>query len=77
MAVSVTGSGGFGHDYAAAAEQSHRRTGYVTVTAVIVILLIVFRSPLAALAPLASISLAAMGAMGLLSLGRSVTTRCC
>jgi len=71
LEVSVSGSGGFGHDYAAAAKQSHRRTAYVTVTAVIVMLLIVFRSPLAPLVPLAAISLAAMVAMGLLSLGRS------
>jgi uncharacterized membrane protein YdfJ with MMPL/SSD domain len=43
LQVAVTGSSGFGHDYAAAAELSHRRTVYVTIIAVAAILLLVYR----------------------------------
>jgi len=63
LKASVTGSSGFGHDYADSAETSHARTLRVTVVAVIVILLLVYRSPLAALVPLVAISMAAFVAM--------------
>ena len=66
LEVSVTGSSGFGHDYANAAESSHARTLKVTLAAVIVILLLVYRSPVAALVPLTAISLAAFVAMRIL-----------
>ncbi len=70
LEVAVTGSSGFGHDYADAAEQSHRRTLWVTIIAVVVILLLVYRSPVAALVPLAAISLAAIVALKVLAIGQ-------
>lgn len=69
LAAAVTGSAGFGRDYALAAERSHRRTVWVTLVAVVVILLAVYRAPLAAFVPLVSISLAAMVALRLLAIG--------
>ena len=70
LAASVTGSSGFGHDYAAAAERSHQTTLYVTLTAVICILLLVYRAPLAAMTPLIAISTAAFVAMKLLAVAQ-------
>ena len=68
LAVAVTGSASFGRDYAAAAERSHRRTLRVTLAAVVLILLVVYRAPLAAMVPLGAISLAAAAAMQILAL---------
>ncbi len=68
--VAVTGSSGFGHDYAAAAEASHHRIGLVTLIAVVIILLLVYRSPVAALVPLVAISVAAVTAMNVLAIGQ-------
>ena len=68
LAASVTGSSGFGRDYADAAKRSHRRTLYVTLAAVICILLLVYRAPLAALVPLLAISTAAFVAMKVLGI---------
>jgi RND superfamily putative drug exporter len=70
LVPAVTGSSGFGHDYAFAAEASHRRIGLVTIIAVVVILLLVYRSPVAALAPLVAISAAAVVAMKVLAFGQ-------
>ncbi len=64
--TAVTGSGGFGRDYALATKRSNRRTMFVTVMAVVVILLLVYRAPLAAMIPLAAISLAVLAALSLL-----------
>jgi len=72
LAAAVTGCSGFGRDYAAAVTKSHKQTLYVTLTAVVVILLLVYRAPLAALVPLAAISLAAITTMKLLALGGRV-----
>ena len=72
LKVSVTGSSGFGHDYADAAETSHARTLRVTVAAVVIILLLVYRSPVAAAIPLAAISLAAFVAMKVLACAQHV-----
>jgi RND superfamily putative drug exporter len=72
LAAAVTGDAAYGHDYAAAAEISHRRTLWVTLTAVVAILLLVYRAPIAAAIPLCSISVAAAVAMRLLSLGQGV-----
>jgi RND superfamily putative drug exporter len=72
LRAAVTGSSGLGHDYAAAASTSHQQTLKVTVAAVLIILLLVYRAPLATLIPLASISLAAVVTLKLLSLGRYV-----
>ena len=72
LGVAVTGSSGFGHDYAAAAKRSHERIGYVTLAAVAIVLLLVYRAPLAALLPLLAISAAAFVAMGVLSAAQHV-----
>jgi len=69
LAVAVTGSSGVGFDYAAAARASERRTLVATLIAVSGILLLVYRSPLAAAVPLVCISLAAIVVTRLLSLG--------
>ncbi|MBT7171048.1 MAG: MMPL family transporter [Phycisphaerales bacterium] len=58
LRVGVTGTGGFGHDYADFVKRSQARTSLATVLSVIFILLIVYRGILAALVPLVSISLA-------------------
>ena len=68
LGVAVSGSAGFGHDYAQAAEESHRRTLYVTLIAVAAILLLVYRAPLAAMLPLMGISLAAVIAVKTLAI---------
>ena len=65
--VAVTGSAAFGRDYAAASKESHRRSLGVTVLAVLAILLIVYRAPLAAAAVLGTISMAAVVAHLLLT----------
>jgi RND superfamily putative drug exporter len=68
LRIAVSGSAGFGHDYAAAARSSHRSALRVTLLAVIVILLVVYRSPVAAAIPLVSISVAAVVVAKLLAL---------
>ena len=72
LTVAVTGSAGFGHDYAAAAEASHERTLWVTVLAVIFILLLVYRAPLAAAVPLGAVAVAVVVAVSLLAAGESI-----
>ena len=72
LSVAVTGSAGYGRDYALANERSHQKTMLVTLAAVIVILLLVYRAPGAALIPLAAISLAAFVALSLLAVGLNV-----
>jgi RND superfamily putative drug exporter len=69
LAAAVTGSAGYGYDYAIAMERSHRKTSIVTLVSVIVILLLVYRAPGAALIPLVGISIAAVVALKLLTLG--------
>ena len=68
LSAAVTGSAGYGYDYAIAMERSHRKTSIVTLASVIVILLVVYRAPGAALIPLAGISIAAVVALKLLTL---------
>ena len=70
LAAAVSGSCGFGHDYAQAADRSFERSSYVTLSAIIIILLLVYRAPLAAMIPLGSISLAAVVVLGLLGVGQ-------
>jgi len=69
LTAHVTGSAAFGHDYALAARRSHERTQFVTLAAVIVILLLVYRSPVAAVIPLGAISVAAVAALHALTIG--------
>jgi RND superfamily putative drug exporter len=68
MSAAVTGSAGYGYDYAIATESSHRKTMVVTIVSVVLILLVVYRAPVAAAIPLASISLAAAVVFQLLAL---------
>ncbi|MBI5726117.1 MAG: MMPL family transporter [Planctomycetes bacterium] len=68
LKAAISGSAGFGYDYANATKHSHDRTLWVTVLAVVVILLLVYRAPLAAAVPLAAISMAAIVVMKLLDL---------
>jgi len=70
LSASVTGSAGFGHDYAEAGKQSHERIGHVTLVAVVLILVLVYRAPLAALVPLLGISAAAFVAMHVLAVAQ-------
>lgn len=53
----ITGSAGFCRDYLVAHERSHDKTLSVTVIAVIVVLLLVYRAPLAAAVPLTAIGI--------------------
>ncbi len=69
LSASVTGSSAFGLDYARAAEKSHLYTFAVTIGAVILILLVIYRAPLAALVPLGGITAAAIIALTLLKVG--------
>lgn len=72
LSVAVTGSAGFGYDYGVATQRSHQKTLIVTLISVIVILLVVYRAPCAALIPLAGISVAAVIALKILTLGETV-----
>ncbi|MHC4715752.1 MAG: MMPL family transporter, partial [Planctomycetota bacterium] len=65
----VTGSAAYGADYAEATNRSHDRTVWVTVAAVLVILLVVYRAPVAAFVVLGTISLAALVAHQILAIG--------
>jgi len=69
LEAAVTGSAAYGADYAEATNRSHDRTLWVTVAAVMVILMVIYRAPVAAFVVLGTISLAAVVAHQLLSLG--------
>jgi RND superfamily putative drug exporter len=60
VTAAVTGSAGYGYDYAVAIERSHDKTSVVTFIAVTIILLLVYRAPIAAIIPLLGISIAAV-----------------
>jgi len=66
LAAEVTGNAGFYQNYTAAAQQSVDRSSVVAVGLVIVILLLIYRSPVAMLVPILTISLAVVVAMYLL-----------
>ncbi|NLX13795.1 MAG: MMPL family transporter [Phycisphaerales bacterium] len=57
LRTAITGSAGFCRDYLLAHERSHDKTLAVTVVAIIVVLLLVYRAPLAAAIPLAAIGI--------------------
>lgn len=57
LQTAITGGAGFCRDYLLAHERSHDKTLTVTVIAVIVVLLLVYRAPLAAAVPLAAIGI--------------------
>ena len=68
LAVHVTGAAGIGADQGAALERAVHRTTIITLVLVIVILLWVFRSPVAPLVPLATIGLAYVVAASVVAL---------
>lgn len=68
LSAVVTGSAGFGYDYAIATQRSHDKTSRVTVASVLVILLLVYRAPVAAVVPLLAISLGALVVFKLLAI---------
>ncbi len=57
LQTAITGSAGFCRDYLVAHERSHDRTLTVTVIAIILVLLMVYRAPLAAAVPLAAVGI--------------------
>jgi putative drug exporter of the RND superfamily len=59
LSAAVTGSAGYGYDYSIATQRSHEKTLIVTLISIIIILLLVYRAPIAALIPLGAISIAA------------------
>jgi RND superfamily putative drug exporter len=67
LTVAVTGSAGYGYDYAIATERSHHKTLVVTLISVILILLWIYRAPVAAMVPLTGISIAAVVVFKLLA----------
>jgi putative drug exporter of the RND superfamily len=56
--VAITGTGGYGYDYARFVQASRSATAQATLLAVVVVLLLVYRAPLAAAIPLIAIGLA-------------------
>jgi RND superfamily putative drug exporter len=57
LRTAITGSAGFCRDYLVAHERSHDKTLTVTVVAIILVLFLVYRAPLAAAIPLAAIGI--------------------
>lgn len=68
----VTGSAGYGRDYVLATDRSHNNILIVTLIAVVLILLAVYRAPLAALVPLIGIGMATVLATKLTVLGHGI-----
>ncbi|MCY2931788.1 MAG: MMPL family transporter [Planctomycetota bacterium] len=68
----ITGSAGYGHDYLEAARSSHDKTLKITIAAVILILLLVYRSPGAAMVPVVAVSAAVVVAAKVPALGTHV-----
>jgi RND superfamily putative drug exporter len=69
LSAAVTGSAGYGYDYSVAIDRSHQKTLVVTLISVIVILLAVYRAPVAALVPLVGIGIASLIVVKLLAIG--------
>ncbi len=63
----ITGEGGLGRDLVHSSEKAFERTTHVTLLALLVILVIVYRAPLAASVPLCAIGLSVMVAIMLLN----------
>ena len=68
LVVEITGTAGVGRDYALATQAALHRTTWVTVVAVLGILVLIYRSPLGALVPLASIGACVFVAFVMLAL---------
>jgi putative drug exporter of the RND superfamily len=68
LELAVTGSAVVGHDTNKAAGESIRNTTYSTIILVVVILLVVYRSPLLAMVPLVTIALSVFVSLRLIAL---------
>jgi putative drug exporter of the RND superfamily len=68
LAIGITGSAAVGRDQNEASAQSVSATTYATIVLVVVILLVVYRSPLLAMIPLATIALSAWVALNAIAL---------
>jgi RND superfamily putative drug exporter len=66
LTARVSGQAGIGRDYLAAIREGTDRTTLATIVLVVVILLLIYRAPLAALVPLATIGCAFLTSRGLL-----------
>jgi RND superfamily putative drug exporter len=66
LVAQVTGQAGIGRDYLAAIKEGTDRTTLVTILLVVVVLMLIYRAPLAALAPLLTIGSAFLVARGVL-----------
>ena len=66
LVAQVTGQAGIGRDYLQAIDEGTSRTTMATILLVIVVLLLIYRAPLAALAPLITIGSAFLVARGIL-----------
>ena len=72
LSAQVTGQAGIGRDYLQAIEDGTSRTPLVTIFLVVLVLLLIYRAPLAALAPLMTIGsafLVSRGVLGFLAQG--------
>ena len=69
LRCAVTGSAGYGRDYAAATRESLKRTTLVTVVAVIVILLLAYRALLAAVLSLVTVAVSVVITVSILAIG--------
>jgi RND superfamily putative drug exporter len=67
LRLEVTGEGGLGRDLNGASTRAYHRTTWVTVVAVLTILICVYRAPLAAFVPLVSIGMSVYVALALLN----------
>jgi RND superfamily putative drug exporter len=67
LTLEITGEGGLGRDVTRGTRQAYHRTTWVTVLAVLAILVLVYRAPLAAAVPLVSIGLSVFVAIQLLN----------
>jgi RND superfamily putative drug exporter len=66
LAAQITGQAGIGRDYLQAIEDGTSRTTLVTILLVVIVLMLIYRAPLAALAPLITIGSAFLVARGIL-----------
>jgi putative drug exporter of the RND superfamily len=66
LAVQISGQAGIGRDYLGAIREGTDRTTLVTILLVVIVLLLIYRAPLAAMVPLATIGCAFLVSRGLL-----------
>lgn len=68
LTIEITGTAGIGRDYGLATQRALHRTTWVTIVAVLAILVLVYRSPVGALVPLVSIGASVYLALVLLAI---------